>query len=262
MPGRPIRHVLGRHVLGRLGVGAALLLAVPGQGRGQAVNTGALDALAPARPASRPAPPRPAPPTRPASPARPASSQPAAPARPAAPKPALPTGGTPHRPAPAQPGQAAIPVPPRPPAVPVAPPAIAAIPPAVAVPVARPPAPPPVPVAEDAPGEASPIPGGIRVTFGATRADLNAVTEPALRTFARTLRDNEQATVNLVATAAGSADDPSTPRRLSLSRALAARAVLVNEGVASTRIYVRALGANGPAGPADRVDLTTAGPAP
>jgi len=230
----------------------ALLLALPGQARSQQVNTGALDALAPARPGPRPtSPPRPA-----------APSQPARPARPTTPKPASPAGGTSQRTAPAQPGQAAIPVPPRPPAVPVAPPAIAAIPPAVAVPVARPPAPPPVPMAEDAPGDASPIPGGVRVTFGADRADLNAVTEPALRTFARTLKTNEQATVNVVATAAGSAEDPSTPRRLSLSRALAARAVLVNEGIASTRIYVRALGANGPAGPADRVDLTTAGPAP
>ena len=61
----------------------------------------------------------------------------------------------------------------------------------------------------------------------------------------------------MVATAAGSADDPSTPRRLSLSRALAARAVLITEGIASTRIYVRALGASGPPdGPPDRVDVS------
>ena len=116
-----------------------------------------------------------------------------------------------------------------------------------------------VPIAADAPGEATPIPGGVRVTFGPDRADLNPVTEPALRNFARSVKA-EQAAVNVVATAAGSADDPSTPRRLSLSRALAARAVLITEGVASTRIYVRALGASGPPdGPPDRVDVS-AGP--
>lgn len=225
----------------RLGVlAAALLLAV--QAHAQTVNPGALDALTPARPA-RPVPPKPAAP-RPAAP-KPAASNPAV-ARPAAPRP------TTARPAPAVT---------RPPAVPVAPPAIAAIPPAVAVPAARPVPPQPVAVAADAPGEASPIPGGMRVTFGADRTDLNPVTEPALRNYARGLKANEQATVNVVATAAGSPDDPSTTRRLSLSRALAVRAVLIGEGIASTRIYVRALGATGPAGPPDRVDLTSGGAA-
>jgi len=129
----------------------------------------------------------------------------------------------------------------------------------VAVPVSRPPPPAPPSIAADAPGEAAPIPGGLRITFGPDRADLNAVTEPALRTFAQTLKSNDQATVNLIASATGTPEDPSTPRRLSLSRALAARAVLVNAGIASTRIYVRALGASGPPGPADRVDLITSG---
>ena len=93
------------------------------------------------------------------------------------------------------------------------------------------------------------------MTFGAGRSDLNPVTEPALRSFARTVKADDRATVNVVATAAGSPEDASTPRRLSLSRAMAARSVLMAEGVASTRIYVRALGAGGPDGPADRVDL-------
>ena len=214
---------------------AALLVILAAPASGQTVNSGALDALTPAKPAApaRPATPRPAP-------ARPAHQAAAAPARNNAAKPAAPA---------------------RPPAVPTIPPAIAAIPPAVAVPVSRPPPVPVVPVAADAPGDASPIPGGIRVTFGPDRADLNPVTEPALRSFAHTVKANERATVNVVATAAGSADDPSTPRRLSLSRALAARAVLITEGIASTRIYVRALGANGPPdGPPDRVDVSSAAP--
>ena len=42
------------------------------------------------------------------------------------------------------------------------------------------------------------------------------------------------------------------------ARALAARAVLISEGIPSARIYVRALGAAGGDGPADRVDVTSA----
>ena len=71
------------------------------------------------------------------------------------------------------------------------------------------------------------------------------------------MRDTAQP-VQVTAFAAGSPEDPSTPRRLSLARALAARAVLINEGIASTRIYVRALGSAAGDGPADRVDLSAA----
>ncbi len=230
MPARMTRH---------WAAGVALLLALPGHSRAQNVNNSALDALTPARPTTRPGPAHPTAPHA-TSPARPQTSKPA------------PAGGTAT-------ARQAVPVPPKPPAVPVAPPAIAAIPPAVAVPVATPPPTTPPPVAADAPGEPSPIPGGVRVTFGPDRADLNGATVQALRDFARTMKGNEQETVNVVATARGTAEDPSTPRRLSLSRALAARSVLVNEGIASTRIYVRALGANGPEGPADRVDLVASG---
>lgn len=103
--------------------------------------------------------------------------------------------------------------------------------------------------------------GGVRATFGADRSDLNSVTEAAIRSFARPLKATQQA-VNVAAYAAGSADDPSTPRRLSLARALAARAVLINEGIPSTRIYVRALGPAGGDGPPDRVDVSTTGVQP
>ncbi len=144
--------------------------------------------------------------------------------------------------------------------MPTVPPEIAAIPPAVAVPVQRPPDPPPIPVAADAPGDASPLQGGLRTTFGANRSDLNAGTEAAIRDFARPLRDTAQP-IQVLAYAAGSPEDPSTPRRLSLARALAARAVLINEGIASTRIYVRALGRAAADGPPDRVDLSTNTPA-
>lgn len=210
-----------------------------------AVNPGALDALPPQQP------PRPAPrQTQPAQP--PAQHQRPAPQHPA------PQQQT--RPATPPPAPPARPVPP--PAVPPAPPPAALVPPPVAVPTQRSAPPPPVPVAPDAPGEAAAIPGGTRVTFGPDRSDLNPATEAALRGLARSLKADDSAAVNVLAYAAGGPDDPSTPRRLSLARALAARAVLIHEGIVSTRIYVRALGATGGDGPADRVDLTVTGGQP
>ena len=50
-------------------------------------------------------------------------------------------------------------------------------------------------------------------------------------------------------------DQASQARRLSLSRALTVRSYLISQGVRSTRIDVRALGARASDGPADRVDL-------
>jgi len=64
-----------------------------------------------------------------------------------------------------------------------------------------------------------------------------------------------------VAYAAGRPEDPSTARRLSLSRALAVRAALMADGISSNRIYVRALGAQASDGPADRVDISVLGSA-
>ncbi len=147
-------------------------------------------------------------------------------------------------------------------------------PPAVNVPTAPPPPLPVVPIADDAPDVAEPIPNGLRVTFGKDRADLNPAAVAAIREVAAQAKTKPGA-LDVTAYAAGSPDDPSTPRRLSLSRALAVRAVLLHEGIESPRIYVRALGASPPAaaqsgpqpgpldGPPDRVDVTQqAAPAP
>ena len=62
-----------------------------------------------------------------------------------------------------------------------------------------------------------------------------------------------------MAYAAGTPEDPSTARRLSLSRALAVRSALMADGVTSSRIYVRALGATGGDEAPDRVDLAVMG---
>ena len=155
---------------------------------------------------------------------------------------------TPAAPAPATPTAAK-------PAVPAAPPnAVAIPPPAVVVPTAPPPPPPPVPVADDAPDAVASVEGGVQVTFGHDRSDLNRAAVAAIEAVAAEARAKPGA-LDLTAYAAGTADDPSTPRRLSLARALAVRAVLLRAGIESPRIYVRAEGASPPSGPADRVDL-------
>ncbi len=66
---------------------------------------------------------------------------------------------------------------------------------------------------------------------------------------------DESLRLQVVAYAEGTADQASQARRLSLSRALTVRSYLISQGVRSTRIDVRALGARASDGPADRVDL-------
>ena len=61
--------------------------------------------------------------------------------------------------------------------------------------------------------------------------------------------------LQVLAYASGDEENASKARRLSLSRALAVRSFLIDQGVHSTRIEVRALGNKVPEGPADRVDL-------
>jgi outer membrane protein OmpA-like peptidoglycan-associated protein len=63
-----------------------------------------------------------------------------------------------------------------------------------------------------------------------------------------------------MAYASGDDDEARRARRISLSRALAVRAYLINKGVRSTRMDVRALGNKVEGDPADRVDIVTMAP--
>ena len=144
------------------------------------------------------------------------------------------------------------------PSMPAAPPLNPVIaPPAFVMPAHPPPPPPPVPVRPDAAGTATPIPGGTRITFGAGSADLNPATLAALQAIGAQAAANPVSIVSVTAWAAGPSDDPSASRRLSLDRALAARAVLIKAGMLSDRIRAVAKGTNEIGqGPADRVDVT------
>ena len=175
----------------------------------------------------------------------------------------VPTKPVPTKPVPAKPVPSK-PVLPKPPlVVPPTPPAVPAVPPPIAVPVRPVPPPSPVPVVTNAPGVAAVIAGGQRITFGETGSDLNAATEAAIRATVHSAPPGPNTTFTISAFAAGTPEDASTSRRLSLSRALAVRSVLIAEGIPSVRIYVKALGTTTPAfadGPADRVDIVVTAP--
>ncbi len=151
------------------------------------------------------------------------------------------------------------------PAVPAAPPANPVIaPPPLVMPNHPPPPPPPVPLRADAAGRVIALAEGTRITFAPGGSTLNPATFDAILAVAAQAKANPAMTVGVTAWAPGTADDPSTPRRLSLDRALAARAVLIANGVVSERIRTIAKGMTdlGTTAPADRVDITRILPAP
>jgi len=91
--------------------------------------------------------------------------------------------------------------------------------------------------------------------FAAGSADLSDAAKRQLQNLAKDLVQDSAGRIQLLAFAADSGAGASRARRLSLSRALAVRAFLIDEGVRSTRMDVRALGSNAGDGPADRVDI-------
>jgi outer membrane protein OmpA-like peptidoglycan-associated protein len=185
---------------------------------------------------------------------------PTAPAAPA-PAPSMPAGKVTHHAAGPKNGNSkphpAVPAP-KPPVMPVVPPANPVIaPPAFVMPPEVPPPPPAIPFHAEAPGEVKTIAKGICLIFAPDSADVNQKMLSALQAVAAKLKADAALTVAIDAYAPGTAQDPSTPRRLSLSRALAARAVLIHAGIASDRIYARAQGFIGIGiGPAERADIT------
>lgn len=96
--------------------------------------------------------------------------------------------------------------------------------------------------------------------FAKGQSDLSPASADAIKQFAKGAPNTDATTFNVLAYASGDPDDPSVARRLSLSRAIAARDALLADGVPSARIYLRALGAQpGDGGPLDRVDIAVMG---
>jgi outer membrane protein OmpA-like peptidoglycan-associated protein len=99
------------------------------------------------------------------------------------------------------------------------------------------------------------VEGQVSVTFGEGASELSPEARSALDEVADRLRGDEALRVQLLAYAAAIDDNTSRARRMSLSRALAVRSYLIEKGVRSTRMDVRALGSNVEGEPADRVDI-------
>ena len=155
-----------------------------------------------------------------------------------------------------------FPTPQPPPAtLPTAPPDTVALVPVPPPPAATQPAapPPPPPISDSAASAATATGAGLRVTFGAGQSDLSPASAAAIKSIVQSAPAGDSTSFNVMAYAAGTPEDPSTARRLSLARALAVRSALMADGVASSRIYVRALGATGGDEAPDRVDLAVMG---
>tara|TARA_B100001123_G_scaffold55926_1_gene59638 strand:+ start:315 stop:1166 length:852 start_codon:yes stop_codon:yes gene_type:complete len=94
-----------------------------------------------------------------------------------------------------------------------------------------------------------------QVVFGTGSAILGKKEGLTIDAIAASLKQRNSLRVQLLAYADGAAGTLSQTRRLSLSRALSVRSHLINQGIPSTRIDVRALGNKYKDGPADRVDV-------
>lgn len=196
-------------------------------------------------------------PAKPATPPSPAAAPPPPPPPLAAPSPAAPAAAEPPAPPPAASARStAETMPPPPPsaAAPSAPPP----PPPVSAGMPAPPAkrPAPAQTASLPPAPSEPATADtVRIAFDAGSARISADGTGALKKVAQTMAADDKLRIQLLAYAGGTDETASQARRLSLSRALAARSYLIGEGVRSTRIDVRALGNKSEGGPADRIDV-------
>jgi outer membrane protein OmpA-like peptidoglycan-associated protein len=120
-------------------------------------------------------------------------------------------------------------------------------------------APPPPPVSDTATTAAAPTTTGLRLTFDPGQSDLSPDSSASIKHLTEAAPPGDATTFNVLAYAPGKPDDPSTARRISLSRAMAVRSALVADGVPSARIFVRALGEQHGDGPPDRVDVSVTG---
>jgi outer membrane protein OmpA-like peptidoglycan-associated protein len=93
-----------------------------------------------------------------------------------------------------------------------------------------------------------------QIQFTGAETFLSPDIEAALRGIAIMVADTDRR-IQLNAYAGGTSETVGAARRLSLSRALTVRSFLIEEGVRSTRIDVRALGIAEDNGPPERVDI-------
>ena len=95
----------------------------------------------------------------------------------------------------------------------------------------------------------------LQVAFEATASKLPTEAKKGLKGLAEKLKDKKSLRLQLLAYAGGKDLSPSKARRMSLSRALSVRSFLIENGIRSTRIDVRALGSKTSEKPLNRVDV-------
>ncbi|MBT3907792.1 MAG: OmpA family protein, partial [Rhodospirillaceae bacterium] len=95
----------------------------------------------------------------------------------------------------------------------------------------------------------------IRVVFNPGASKLPNDAKDGLRAIAGKLKGAATLRLQLLAYAGGGSISSSKARRVSLSRALSVRSFLIESGVRSTRIDVRALGNKSTEKPINRVDV-------
>ena len=98
-----------------------------------------------------------------------------------------------------------------------------------------------------------------RIRFATGSSDPGGVAEALLASVADRMSGDANVRLEIKAYAGTGTGTPGDARRLSLRRALAIRTFLVDRGIESTRIDVKALGDTAPDSPADRVDLLLSG---
>jgi outer membrane protein OmpA-like peptidoglycan-associated protein len=179
---------------------------------------------------------------------------------PASPVPAA-TSKPPEKPTPAKPVETASAAPALalPGAVPPQPSALAAPALAPTSPTRLAEATPPPPAAQPAPARAAPntLPKGadrLTLPFTVDDSDLAPPENAMLRDFAGRYGGNAQYIIRAFATSPAGDDDPSTPRRIALSRAQSVATALLASGVQPGRVRLLALG-NAGGTPADRVEV-------
>lgn len=96
----------------------------------------------------------------------------------------------------------------------------------------------------------------MRIVFENDSSKLPTDAREALKTLSARMNQQDGLRLQLLAYAGGTDTSASAARRLSLSRALAVRSYLIENGVRSTRIDVRALGNKSTEAVTERVDIT------
>jgi outer membrane protein OmpA-like peptidoglycan-associated protein len=97
-----------------------------------------------------------------------------------------------------------------------------------------------------------------RIEFGETATKIPGDRKDFIRSLAEGVRDKSDLRLQLMAFAGADGLSASKARRMSLSRALSVRSFLIENGVRSTRIDVRALGNKTSEKPQNRVDINIA----